>query len=95
MTLEDALTMRLGFEWDEWSLPYTDPNNDLVALNSRNVDWAKALLDLPMVGDPGTIYRYNTAATTAIGQVVQNATRMPLADLANVSFFLSDADSER
>ena len=87
MTLEDALTMRLGLEWDEWSLPYTDPNNDLVSLNRRNVDWAKALLDLPMVSYPGTVFRYNTAATTAIGQAVQNATGMPLADFANVNLF--------
>lgn len=87
MTLEDALTMRLGLEWDEWSLPYTDPNNDLVALNNRNIDWAKALLDLPMVSDPGTEFRYNTAATTAIGQAVQNATGMPLADFANQNLF--------
>ena len=34
MTLEDVLTMRLGLRWDEWALPYTDPDNDLVALNS-------------------------------------------------------------
>ena len=87
MTLEDALTMRLGLQWDEWSLPYTDPNNDLVALNRSHIDWAKALLDLPMVNDPGTVFTYNTAATNAIGQAVQNATGMPLADYANVNLF--------
>lgn len=87
MTLEDALTMRLGLQWDEWSLPYTDPNNDLVALNNGHADWAKALLDLPMIYDPGTMFTYNTAATNAIGQAVQNATGMPLADFANVNLF--------
>jgi len=87
MTLEDALTMRLGLEWDEWSLPYTDPDNDLVALNRSNTDWAKALLDLPMIADPGTTFRYNTAATNAIGQAVQNATGVPLADFANANLF--------
>ncbi len=87
MTLEDALTMRLGLQWDEWSLPYTNSNNDLVALNNGHADWAKALLDLPMANDPGTVFTYNTAATNAIGQAVQNATGMPLADFANVNFF--------
>ena len=87
MTLEDALTMRLGLQWDEWSLPYTNPNNDLVALNRRHADWAKALLDLPLVYDPGTVFTYNTAATNAIGQAVQNATGMPLEDFANVNLF--------
>ena len=79
MTLEDALTMRFGLLWDEWSLPYTNPGNDLVALNTRHSDWAKALLDLPMIEDPGTSFTYNTAGTNAIGQAVENATGMPLA----------------
>jgi CubicO group peptidase (beta-lactamase class C family) len=87
MTLEDALTMQLGLEWDEWTHPYTSTNNDLVALNTYNTDWAKALLDLPMVEAPGTSFTYNTAATTAIGQAVENATGMPLADFANVNLF--------
>ena len=87
MTLEDALTMRLGLLWDEWSLPYTDRNNDLVALNTGHTDWAKALLDLPMIEDPGTSFTYNTAATNAIGQAVENATGIPLADFANANLF--------
>jgi len=88
ITLEDALTMRLGIEWDEWSRPYTDPQNDLVALENRNIDWAKALLDLPMATDPGTEFAYNTAATIAIGQALQNATGMLMADFADAYLFL-------
>ena len=87
MTLEDALTMRLGIEWDEWTLPYSNPNNDLVFLNNNNTDWAKALLDLPMSSAPGTIFTYNTAATTAIGQALENATGIPMADFANQYLF--------
>jgi CubicO group peptidase (beta-lactamase class C family) len=99
MTLGDALTMRLGLEWDEWTYPYTSPNNDLVALNTYQTDWAKALLDLPMVEDPGTSFTYNTAATNAIGQAVENATGMPLADFANANLFypmqITDAEWAR
>lgn len=87
MTLEDALTMRLGIEWDEWTLPYSNPNNDLVFLNDNNTDWAKALLDLPLSSAPGTIFTYNTAATTAIGQALENATGIPMADFANQYLF--------
>lgn len=87
MTLEDALTMRLGLEWDEWSLPYSNPNNDLVALNTMHIDWARALLNLPMIHDPGTVFTYNTAATNAIGQAVENAVGMPLANFANMYLF--------
>jgi CubicO group peptidase (beta-lactamase class C family) len=87
MTLEDALTMRLGLEWDEWSLPYTDPNNDLVYLENNNRNWPKALLDLPMTSDPGTVYAYNTAATIAIGRALENATGIPMADFADQHLF--------
>ena len=88
MTLEDALTMRLGLEWDEWALPYSDPNNQLAQLNNGNTDWAKALLDLPMVANPGSSYVYNTAATNAIGQAVQNAVGMPLTSLPTQTSFI-------
>ena len=87
ITLEDALTMRLGYEWDEWSLPYTDPNNDLVFLENNNFDWSKALLDLPLQYDPGSRFTYNTAATIAIGQALENATGIPMADFANQYLF--------
>jgi CubicO group peptidase (beta-lactamase class C family) len=96
ITLEDALTMRLGIEWDEWSLPYTNGNNDLVFLNSNNSDWAKALLDLPLIFDPGSQFAYNTAATNAIGQALENATGEPMAQFANIYLFypmqITDAD---
>jgi CubicO group peptidase (beta-lactamase class C family) len=88
ITLEDALTMRLGIRWDEWSRPYTDPQNDLVNLENNNFDWPKALLDLPMANDPGTTFAYNTAATIAIGKALENATGERLARFADTYLFL-------
>ena len=87
MTLEDVLTMRLGLQWDEWSRPYTDPLNDLVFLENNNIDWAKALLDLPMSGSPGDAFTYNTAATIALGEAVRIATGMPLEVFADTYLF--------
>lgn len=88
ITLEDALTMRFGFRWDEWSRPYTDPLNDLVNLENNNFDWPKALLDLPMASDPGTTFAYNTAGTIAIGKALENATGERLGRFANTYLFL-------
>jgi len=88
ISLEDVLTMRLGFVWDEWELPYSNPNNDLVYLENNNNDWIKALLDLPVAHDPGTEYTYNTAASIALGQVLENTTGIPMADFANNNLFL-------
>jgi CubicO group peptidase (beta-lactamase class C family) len=87
MTLEDALTMRLGLRWDEWSQPYGTTGNDLEDLMRNNTDYAKALLDLPMESDPGTTFTYNTAATIAIGQALQNVVGVPMADFANLYLF--------
>jgi CubicO group peptidase (beta-lactamase class C family) len=88
MTLEDALTMRLGYLWDEWSVPYGESGNDLHELTTSNQDYAKALLDLPMESDPGTTYTYNTAASITIGQALQNAVGVPMEDFANTYLFL-------
>lgn len=87
MTLEDALTMRLGFRWDEWSHPYGHPENDLTILTSQNNNYAKALLDLPIVTDPGTTFVYNTAATTTIGQALENAVGVPMEQFAEMYLF--------
>jgi CubicO group peptidase (beta-lactamase class C family) len=87
MTLEDALTMRLGIVWDEWSIPYGEQGNDLYELTSNNTDFAKALLDLPMESNPGTTYAYNTAASITIGQALENAVGVPMASFANTHLF--------
>ncbi len=73
ITLEDVLTMRLGLEWDEWSVPYGDPDNAVVRFFNQHQDYSKGLLDLPMTSDPGTSYAYNTIASISLGQAVQNS----------------------
>lgn len=87
MTLEDALTMRLGLRWDEWTEPYGTPNNTLTILSDNNTDFAKALLDLQLVSDPGSNYVYNTAATIAIGQALENAVGVPMENFAELNLF--------
>lgn len=87
VTLEDALTMRLGYAWDEWSEPYGEPGNSLNDLTERHSDIAKALLDLPIVTDPGTEFVYNTAATIAIGQALENTVGVRMEDFAEMHLF--------
>ncbi len=80
MTLEHVLAMRLGLAWDEWDPPYTSPQNQLIRFYDDNVDFAKGLLDLPLAEEPGTSFAYNTVATIALGQAVENAVPMTLLD---------------
>jgi CubicO group peptidase (beta-lactamase class C family) len=78
--LEDVLTMRLGLAWDEWSPPYTSPDNQLIRFLDTETDFSKGLLDLPMANDPGTTFAYNTPAITSIGQAIENVGPLSLVD---------------
>jgi CubicO group peptidase (beta-lactamase class C family) len=80
MTLDDVLTMRLGLQWDEWSVPYGDPNNAVVQFFRQNHDYSKGLLDLPMETDPGTLFAYNTIASISLGQAIENRNPLTVAD---------------
>ena len=80
ITLGDVLGMRLGLDWNEWDPPYTSQDNQLIRLYADEVDYSKALLDLPMAADPGSQFAYNTAATISLGQAIENRGPMTLVD---------------
>ena len=83
ITLQHVLTMRLGLQWDEWSVPYGDPNNAVVRFFNQHHDYSKGLLDLPMETDPGTKFAYNTIASISLGQAVQNRDPLTCVDFLN------------
>ncbi len=70
MTLEDLLTMTAGFDWDEHSLPYTDPNNSLTAMH-QSLDVVQHVLDTTMAYEPGEIWVYNSGASILLGAIIQ------------------------
>lgn len=78
--LKDVLTMRTGIEWNEDDPSYFEANNQLFTFHDANVDWAKGLLDLPMSSAPNQEFAYNTVATTALGQAIENAQPLMLED---------------
>jgi CubicO group peptidase (beta-lactamase class C family) len=86
ITLEDVLTMRAGFEWDEGSTNYTDSANPVVAL-VKSPDWVKHVLDLPMADPPGSVFRYNSGCTMLLGGVLRNSTGREALDLASDRLF--------
>jgi CubicO group peptidase (beta-lactamase class C family) len=86
ITLEDVLTMRAGFQWDEGSTNYADPANPVVDL-IRSPDWVKHVLDLPMSHPPGTVFRYNSGCTMVLGGVLRNTTGQEAHDLARDRLF--------
>ena len=80
ITLEHVLTMQLGLAWNEFDPPYSSPDNQWNRFYFNEHDFAKALLDLPLVADPGTEFAYNTAAAVSLGQAVENSVPLMLDD---------------
>jgi CubicO group peptidase (beta-lactamase class C family) len=73
ITLHHVLSMSSGFEWDEWTLSYSDPDNDIRRMMSSS-DWIKFVLDLPVIHKPGTYFTYNSGCSTLLGGIILKAT---------------------
>lgn len=83
VTVRDVLMMASGVKWDE---TYVDPASDRrkylelqIASNKPGAIF-DLLKSLPKAAEPGTTFNYNTGETVLIGEIVQAATKMHLAD---------------
>lgn len=83
VSVRDMLMMASGVKWDE---TYVNPASDRRRLLELQIASNKpgAIFDhmktLPQAGGTGTQFNYNTGETILVGEVVQAATRMHLAD---------------
>ena len=84
-TVEHALTMTLGMEWDE-TRPYTDPENSEIAMELAD-DRYRYILERPLVSDPGTKWAYSGGATALIGEIIKRGTGKTLPDFAGEALF--------
>lgn len=85
ITIADALTMRMGTEWDE-DLPYTDPHNSEIAME-RAQDRYRFVLDRPMVEEPGRTWIYNGGATAIVAKLIADGTGRALDEYARDKLF--------
>ncbi len=73
ITVEDLLKMKGGLQWNEWALPYTDPNNIWIrALNSG--DAIQFVLDQPMATEPGTTWNYCGGYSYLLADILEKVT---------------------
>ncbi len=86
LTVRHALTMTLGTEWDELTLPYTDPRNSEIAMD-RADDRCRYVLGRPVVGPPGVRWTYNGGATALLARLIVKGTGKPLPDFAQEILF--------
>lgn len=87
ITIEHLLTMTSGLEWDEWDVPYGDPENDIIRLWLACADQVECILDVPLVDEPGQTFTYSGGNMILLGEIIKNATGMDIEAFANEYLF--------
>jgi CubicO group peptidase (beta-lactamase class C family) len=76
VTLEHVLTMTAGLEWNEMTVPYTDPKNDELQMSNVE-DPVELVLSRPLREKPGTVWYYNGGLTQVLTGVIKQITGKP------------------
>src|ERR1700742_2552055 len=85
-TLHHVLSMTMGTDWDESSIPYTNPANSEIAMD-RAPDRYRYVLERPIVMEPGQRWTYCGGATALLGRIIAKGTGNSLHDYAREVLF--------
>ncbi|MFY9957368.1 serine hydrolase domain-containing protein [Bradyrhizobium sp.] len=85
-TLHHVLSMTMGTDWDELSIPYTDPANSEIAMDSAP-DRYRYVLSRPIVMEPGKRWTYSGGATALLGRLIARGTGKSLHAFAREVLF--------
>jgi CubicO group peptidase (beta-lactamase class C family) len=77
LTIHHVLSMTLGLDWDELTIPYGDPRNAENAMEAAP-DRYRFILERPIVGEPGAKWSYCGGATALLGRLIARGTGEPL-----------------
>jgi len=86
LTVAHVLSMTLGFEWDELTIPYGDARNSENAME-LSPDRYRYVLDRPIAGEPGVKWTYNGGCTALLGRLITKGTGDKLPDYARRVLF--------
>ena len=86
ITLDNVLTMRPGFAWNETEVSYRDPRNDSIVVEDTR-DWVGYLLLKPLTSEQGSTYSYNSTNSQMISEIVSTAVGKPLDMFAEEMLF--------
>ncbi len=86
MTLEHALTMTTGLDWNEWNTTYEDPDN-MYNQMFGNTNPIQFFLNLPTAYDPGEHWAYSTGTSHLLSAIVQEVTNMTTREFADEYLF--------
>ncbi|MFF3437865.1 serine hydrolase domain-containing protein [Streptosporangium sp. NPDC002721] len=85
LTVEHALTMTLGLEWDE-SAPYTSAANSEIAMELAP-DRVRYVLERPIVDEPGSRRSYCGGATALVARLIEKGTGRAVQNYARARLF--------
>jgi CubicO group peptidase (beta-lactamase class C family) len=86
LTIHHALSMTMGSDWDESSLPYSDPANSEIAMDLAP-DRLRYILGRRVVSEPGRRWTYCGGATALLGHIVAKGVGKPLHAYAREALF--------
>ena len=86
ITVKHLLTMSSGFEWNEWDVPISQNNHDIIRLIFSS-DPVYYILNKPVVTEPGTVFYYNGGTVDLLGQIVKRASGMEVENFSNTYLF--------
>jgi CubicO group peptidase (beta-lactamase class C family) len=85
-TIGNLLTMTMGTDWDEVSVPYTDSTNSETAMDLAP-DRYRFVLGQPVVTEPGKRWMYNGGATALLARIIANGISATLDAFAHETLF--------
>lgn len=85
ITVEHALTMTMGLEWNE-NFPYYEMRNSETAMEYAP-DRFWYVLSRPIVAEPGTTFNYSGGATTVLAGIISRGVGKSLLDYAKEKLF--------
>ncbi|GAA4586512.1 hypothetical protein GCM10023194_32890 [Planotetraspora phitsanulokensis] len=85
LTVEHALTMTLGLEWDE-NVPYTSAANSEIAMELAP-DRCRYVLSRRIMDEPGTRWSYCGGASALAARLIEKGTGLALEDYARTRLF--------
>jgi CubicO group peptidase (beta-lactamase class C family) len=86
INVHHALSMTMGTDWDESSLPYVDPRNSETAMDNAP-DRYRYVLERPIVERPGAHWTYCGGATALLARLIAKGTGRSLHDFAREVLF--------
>jgi CubicO group peptidase (beta-lactamase class C family) len=86
LTIHHVLTMTMGMDWDESSIPYSNPANSEIAMDLAP-DRYRYILERPVVREPGKRRTYCGGATALLARIIARGKGKPLHDFAREALF--------